>query len=158
MTAMELPGTGRFGDTIGVDFLAATWRPDRGSTLLETCAALALAATAAVAMLSGTRPLACALRVGAARTALVDALLEARREAYLRETTTSLAVTIGSGSVTLQPSGSIRDLGDGVSIRSGPSDGEVQFRATGLADNATLEIACGDSTASVVVNQRGVIR
>lgn len=49
-------------------------------------------------------------------------------------------------------------LGDGVTLTKAPSDGDVAFHATGLADNATVEIGCDASTAAVVVNQRGVIR
>ena len=77
----------------------------RGSMLLELCAALALVAAAAAALLGGLRP-----------------------------------------------------LGDHTSITAGPSDGSVAFRGTGLADNGTVSIACGSATASVVVNQRGVVR
>jgi hypothetical protein len=133
-------------------------RPQHGATLLETCAALALSSIAALTVVAGARPLTCAVRIGAARTVLAGALLEARREAYARSTTVSVEARVGDGQVVVHPPGSAHRLGDGVSLTSVPSDGNVQFRATGLADNATLSIACGRSTASVVVNQRGVIR
>jgi hypothetical protein len=137
---------------------AATIRSETGATLLETCAALALTSVAALSALSGARPLACAVRVGAARTVLSGALLEARQDAYASERNVTVEARAGGGAVTLQPGDRVRPLGEGVRIASAPADGNVQFRATGLADNATIAIACDDSTASVVVNQRGVIR
>jgi len=130
----------------------------RGATLLETCVALALSSLAALAVLGGLRPLSCALRVEAARTTLIDALLEARRAAYEGEDTVAVAARAGDRSVVVVPPGSRRPLGDDVTLTTGPADGDIQFRSTGLADNATLAIACGAATASVVVNQRGVIR
>lgn len=129
-----------------------------GSTLLDACAALALSSLAAFAVVSGMRPLSCAVRVAAARTVLTGALIEARREAYATETTVSVQARSGEAEVIVTPPGSARVLGDGVSLTSAPTDGNVQFRGSGLADNATLSIACDASTASVVVNQRGVIR
>jgi hypothetical protein len=129
-----------------------------GGTLLDACAALALSSLAAATAVSGARPLACAVRVGAARTMLAGALLEARREAYAGEQNVVVEARAGESAVTVQPGARTRSLGEGVRLRSVPSDGNVQFRATGLADNATLVVECGESTASVVVNQRGVIR
>jgi hypothetical protein len=89
---------------------------------------------------------------------LSGALLEARQDAYASERNVTVEARAGGGAVTLQPGDRVRPLGEGVRIASAPADGNVQFRATGLADNATIAIACDDSTASVVVNQRGVIR
>jgi hypothetical protein len=127
-------------------------------TLLETCAALALSSVAAAGILAGLKPLSCALRVQAGHTSLVSALLEARRAAYAKETSVVVETVAGHGDVVIRPPGAVRSLGDGVTISSAPSDRNVQFRATGLADNATLAIACSSSVATVVVNQRGVIR
>jgi hypothetical protein len=129
-----------------------------GGTLLDACAALALSSLAAATAISGARPLACAVRVGAARTVLAGALLEARQEAYAAERNVLVEARAGESAVMLQPGSRARSLGDGVRLTSVPSDGNVQFRATGLADNATIAVACGAATASVVVNQRGVIR
>ncbi len=129
-----------------------------GATLLETCAALALVAAAATSVLGGLRPLACAFEVEAARSMLIDAMLEARRLAYESESNVAVATVVGASSVRVQPSGKQRSLGERVRISAAPSDGDVAFRGTGLADNATVSIACGSSTASVIVNQRGVIR
>jgi hypothetical protein len=129
-----------------------------GGTLLDACAALALSSLAAATAVSGARPLACAVRVGAARTALAGALLEARREAYASEQNVVVEARAEDSVVTIQPGARARPIGDGVRLAAVPADGNVQFRASGLADNATLVVACGDSTASVVVNQRGVIR
>ena len=129
-----------------------------GVTLLEACAALSLSGVLSLAMLCGLKPLSCALRVQAARQTLVDALLEARRRAYAQESTVSLRAKAGDGFVRMSWSEAPRPLGDGVTLASGPADGDVQFRGSGLADNATLGLSCSASSASVVVNQRGVIR
>lgn len=77
-----------------------------GATLLEASAALALSAMAALAVLGGLRPLSCAFRVEAARSTLIDALLEARRAAYETEAGTAVETHVGSGTVVVQPSGS----------------------------------------------------
>lgn len=111
-----------------------------------------------MAVLAGLRPLSCAFRVEAARSTLIDAMLEARRYAYEAETNVSVETRAGGTAVVVRPPGTERRLGDGVTLSSVPADGDVQFRATGLADNATISITCSDSTASVIVNQRGVIR
>lgn len=127
-------------------------------TLLETCAVLALASIGAVGALAGAKPLACALRVSAARNVLISALFEARRQAYATETSVAVETSAGDGFVTLAPPGVQRALGAGVVLTAVPADGDVLFRASGLADNATLTLACDESRASVVVNQRGVVR
>lgn len=127
-------------------------------TLLETCAVLALASIGAVGALAGARPLACMLRVSAARSVLVSALLGARRDAYASEASVAVEARSGDAFVTLAPPGVQRALGAGVVLTAVPADGDVLFRASGLADNATLAIACDASTSSVVVNQRGVVR
>jgi hypothetical protein len=126
--------------------------------LLEVCAATALSGAAALSMLGGLRPLSCAFRMEAARTILIDALLEARRVAYESAATAAVETSAGASLVVVRPSGGVRPLGDGVTLASVPSDGDVKFHAAGTAENATVAIACGNSTASVVVNQRGVVR
>lgn len=130
----------------------------RGAGLVEACVALALVAVAASAMFSSVAPLGCALRVDAARSALVAALVEARRRAYALETDVDVEVAEGAGEVVVRPPGSARSLGERVRVVAGPGDGAIGFRATGLADNATVRVACGNSAAAVVVNQRGAIR
>ncbi len=127
-------------------------------TLFETCTVLALASVGAAGVIAGARPLACALRVSAARGVLVSALLEARREAYALETPVAVQARLGDGFVTLTPPGTPRALGSGIVLTAAPADGNVLFRASGLADNATLGLACDASTATIVVNQRGVVR
>lgn len=133
-------------------------RCGHGATLLEACAALALASALSGVLLAGLRPLSCAVRVQAARSTLTGALLEARREAYVREGNVAVHAAAGDDALVLSWNGVRRALGDGVRVTSGPVDGSVQFRASGLADNATVTLGCSASTASVVVNQRGVIR
>jgi hypothetical protein len=156
MTGMGLRRVRLRRDTVRMKSFRFT--PQAGGTLLDACAALALSSLAAATAMSGARPLACAVRVGAARTALVGALLEARREAYAGERLVLVEAKAGESVVTIQPGNRARPLGEGIGLTSVPADGNVQFRATGLADNATIGIACASSTASVVVNQRGVVR
>jgi hypothetical protein len=131
---------------------------DAGFALLDTCMALALTSLAALLLLSGLRPLACAASVEAARSTVVNALLEARRSAYAAERTVALEARRDGTEVVLQPGGKRRALGTGVRLSAAPADGDVEFRASGLSDNATLTVACGEAMASVVVNQRGVVR
>jgi hypothetical protein len=133
-------------------------RSERGASLLETCAALAVTSALSLSMLGGLRPLGCSFRVQAARESLKNVLLDARRRAYSREVTASVRTKPGDSVVTTSWSARALVLGDGVTLVSGPADGDVQFRAGGLADNATVTLACAASTASVVVNQRGVVR
>lgn len=132
--------------------------PERGVSLLESCAALGLASALSLALLAGLRPLSCAFGVEAARETVVDALLEARRRAYATEAAASLKARPGDGFVRMSWSAVPRELGDGVTLASAPADGDVQFRGSGLADNATLTLTCSRSSATVVVNQRGVVR
>lgn len=133
-------------------------RSGHGATLLEASAALALASALSVALLAGLHPLSCAVRVQAARSTLTSALLEARREAYTSEGNVAVHAAAGDTALLLSWNGARRAFGEGVAVTSGPADGSVQFRASGLADNATVTLGCSASTASVVVNQRGVIR
>ena len=130
----------------------------RGASILEACASLALAGAVAATAVSGLRGLDCGLRVEAARSSLVSFLAEARRTAYAGEVEAGLAVDQGRGGFLLEPSGRRRDLPGGVRVVAAPADGRVSFHASGLADNATIGLGCGASVASVVVNQRGVIR
>ena len=130
----------------------------RGGALMDLVAGMAISALAALPMLRGLRSLDCALRVAAGRQVLASSLLEARRMAYRSEATTWLRVRVGEGSVALWPTGGVRALGSGVTVVAAPADGDVQFRGSGLADNATVALACEASRAEVVVNQRGVVR
>lgn len=130
----------------------------RGSTLLETTAALTLASTAAMATLSGLAPLACSVKVEAARRTLAGAMLTARRAAYAGASEVVVEAAAGASEVVVRPPGRTLPLGNGVTLTSVPADGDVAFHASGLADNATVRVSCGQATASVVVNQRGVVR
>lgn len=129
-----------------------------GATLLELAAAMSLGGLAAVAVLAGLRPLTDAARANAARAVLVEAMIEARRLAYRSEEPAAVSVPIGAVAVRILPSGRRFELGRGVTVVAAPSDEAVEFRASGLADNATVTVAAGRSTASVVVNQRGIVR
>ena len=130
----------------------------RGASLIEMAMATALAGLLATAGVAALRPLSSAASLEAARLTLIDALIEARRRAYETEAAASVFVSVGSGSLRVEPDGGSRSLGAGVSITSAPADSSIQFRASGLADNATVRLAAGGAAAVVVVNQRGMIR
>ncbi|HYB98574.1 MAG TPA: hypothetical protein VEC57_05505 [Candidatus Limnocylindrales bacterium] len=130
----------------------------RGATMLELTMAMAVAGLLAALTAAGVRPLAASVAVEASRMAVLDALTEARRRAYERESNVQVELAAGSGSVVLQPGARKRRLADGVAITAAPADGTIEFRASGLADNATVTLAAGAATATVVVNQRGVVR
>ncbi len=135
-----------------------------GFSLLETLAALAISAMVAAAALSGLNSLAANSHLNAARSTVVQALIDARLQAASRAETVELAI----GSRSLGParagggavlSAEVR-LPAGTYVARAPARGRVRFFATGLADNATVVVAASGSAgeASVVVNQRGMIR
>ena len=89
-------------------------------------------------------------------------MLEARRLAYRSDTDAAVALVDAH---TLELRSPDRDatsirLPRGVSVVGAPSDGDVRFRASGLADNATLVLRSHRSVqeARIVVNQRGMVR
>ncbi len=124
---------------------------------------MAIVAVASVSAIGGMRSLARDAGLESARRILVDALLEARRIAYVSADGASLVVEPGSSSVSIvTAAGTSRSvkLPAGAVVTSAPADGDVSFRASGLADNATIRLAIGAtaSEVAVVVNQRGVVR
>ncbi|HYC54542.1 MAG TPA: hypothetical protein VEL28_06370 [Candidatus Binatia bacterium] len=130
----------------------------RGATLIEMVAAMALAGLAASLIAAGLGQLTQAAALEAGRLTLVDALTEARLLSYEREAPAAVETAIGGMELRIRPDRKRRELPPGVSIADAPADQSIEFRASGLADNATIALRAGSSTAAVVVNQRGVIR
>ncbi len=133
-----------------------------GASLLETLAALSIAAVAMTFGLQTARAVASTLRLEAARLITLRAMLGARRLAYASAgpvvaTPSARAIDVDAG-----PAGTRRfALPATTSIIEQPRSGRVRFHASGLADNATLVLgcaSCGETTTRVVVNQRAMVR
>ena len=133
-----------------------------GFTLIELTVSLAIAGLAAAVAVGGLRTLVRAATLEQARLRLTLALLEARRSAYTSGGTAGvfiesdgrqLIIRRGDGAVTTV------SLPAEVAVVAAPLRASVRFYASGLADNATIELATANGErATVVVNQRGMIR
>jgi prepilin-type N-terminal cleavage/methylation domain-containing protein len=139
-----------------------TDRPSAGFTLLELVAGMAVAAIATASVAAGAGALARRVELSASRRSLVSALLDARRQAYLSREAVEVAVHSGDRELRVR-AGADEDvipLDHSVYVARAPSSGHVRFFGSGLADNATVELAVpgSEAHASVVVNQRGMIR
>lgn len=129
-----------------------------GFSLLESIVALALAGLTGAAAVAGAAALADSLRVETARRLVIDALLEGRRLAYLGETPVTVRVAVAASFVEIVPARRRVELPGGVVILDAPADAGIDFRASGLADNATVVLANQRDRATIVVNQRGMVR
>ena len=134
-----------------------------GTTLLELVVVLALAAVASATIGGAFHLLARGAALRAGRLSLSQALLAARRAAYLDQATAEARVVVDAREVTVVRSGKPPEsypLPAPVVIASAPARGGVRFFASGLADNATIGLAAGpaDERAEVIVNQRGRVR
>jgi len=129
-----------------------------GFSLLELVITLAMAGLIVGAGVAGAAALADSLSVEAARRVVIDALLEARRRAYLQESLISVRTPVAASFVEIAPPPRHIDLPAGVAITKAPADAAVDFRASGLADNATVQLGRGSASATIVVNQRGMVR
>jgi type II secretory pathway pseudopilin PulG len=134
---------------------------EKGVGLLETVAAMTIAAVAAATAVHAFRATRSAARMEMARVTLVLTLLEARRTAYVGETDIDVALAIGSEQVQLVSGGeTLRTvaLPAGAYIAGTNRRARVSFQPTGLADNATIRIADRDGgNVEVVVNQRSMV-
>lgn len=135
------------------------------ATLLELVLCLALFTLLAYGTWQSVNAVATGARLEAGRVDLVLALSEARRLAYLSQTTVLAAAAASDREVLLVPETSAPyaiALPSGVAVSAAPARGGVLFHQSGWAENATFEL--GSVTASkpgrrrVVVNQRGRIR
>jgi general secretion pathway protein H len=133
-----------------------------GFTLLELVTAMALAGVLAAtglirlpalvegARLAGAaRTVATSLRLARGRALAVGAAVEVRFDALRR------------GCETRDQSGAVvawHPLPAGVGLAALPARGRVLFGGLGTAENATVTLAAGSRTRSVIVNQRGRVR
>jgi Tfp pilus assembly protein FimT len=136
-----------------------------GFTVLELVTSLSIAALATVVATSALSTLISAGRLESARLRLVEMLLEARRAAFVDESTVEVRVEPGSGHVLVVRDATVTAehmLPHDVRISSAPTTHAVRFYASGLADNATIGLTApgaGDGVhAAVVINQRGKVR
>lgn len=137
--------------------------PSAGATLLELVVVLAVATVATAAVGGAFHALARGAALRAARLSLSQALLAARRAAYLDQATAEARVVVDAREVVVARAGrppESHPLPVPVAIAGAPARGAVRFFASGLADNATVALTAGDTgeQLEVVVNQRGRVR
>jgi prepilin-type N-terminal cleavage/methylation domain-containing protein len=135
----------------------------RGFTLLELCAVMALAALTAGLAVAGVTALERAGRLEGARLLVGLALTGAERAAYASGETVEAVVAEGADEVVVRGPGTEVDrvaLPAGVVVTAAPARSRIRFRASGLADNATVKLAEPGypGEATIVVNQRGLLR
>lgn len=124
---------------------------------------MALAALTAGLAVAGLTALGRAGRLEGARILVALALLGAERAAYASGETVEAVVAEGSSEIVVRGPGSKLDrvaLPGGVIVAGAPARSRIRFRASGLADNATVRLAEPGygAEATVVVNQRGLVR
>jgi type II secretory pathway component PulJ len=135
------------------------------ATILEVLLSLGLFALLSYGTWQSIDAVQAGTRLEAGRIDLVLALSQARRLAYLRQTSVLAAATEGDGEVLLVPDTSgpmTLPLTRGVALAAVPARGGVLFHPSGWAENATFELASSQTgrpgRRRVVVNQRGRIR
>jgi len=134
----------------------------RGFTLIETLACVAIAVVLARTGLIAAASLATALRVATSARTLAQTMraTRARATAEGRPLEVRFDATASRWSVRTID-GTIRHdepLPDPVRFTSLPARALVRFGATGTADNGTVVLGAGASSARIVVNQRGRVR
>jgi hypothetical protein len=125
--------------------------------------ALTVTAIAAGMAGSGIDRLARATAVESARLRTLAALLDARRRAYADEATVQVDIPLGGTTLTIRNPDAQAvaiALPAGTLVEHSAASGKVRFYGTSLADNATITLAdsSGSGRATIVVNQRGLIR
>ena len=135
------------------------------ASLLELVCCLALFALLSYGTWQSVNAVETGARLEAGRIDLVLALSEARRLAYLRQTSVLAAAGAGDTEVLLVPENGdphAEPLPSGIAVSAAPARGGVLFHASGWAENATFELAAASAAKPghrrVIVNQRGRIR
>lgn len=158
MSWASLPGRGGLCQVS----LMTAYRVERGASLAELLAVLALVGIATTTTLSGIGAWQAQARLQSAQRQVTQALIRARLSAYTRAADARVVVTAPTA-LELQRDGrptQTISLPPDVVVASAPADNDVRFRASGLADNATLVLR-NTATANevkIIVNQRGVVR
>jgi len=139
-----------------------THRPPAGFTLLELLAGVAVTAIAIASLTTAAGALGRQAELASSRRFVVASLLDARRRAYLSRDAIEVAVHEGDRELHVRAAGNEQTIPLPYSayVARAPSSGRIRFFGSGLADNATVELAVpdGGARASIVVNQRGGIR
>jgi len=137
-------------------------RPSCGFTLVELLAGLAVTVVAIASLATAARALGRRAELAASRRCMVAALRDARRQAYLSREAIEVAVHEGDRELRVRAGNHEHTvpLPYSAYVARAPSSGRIRFFASGLASNATVELAGpdGEPRASIVVNQRGKIR
>lgn len=133
-----------------------------GFTLVELLAGLAVTVIAIASLATAARALGRRAELAASRRCMIATLRDARRQAYLSRDVTEVAVHEGDRELRVRAGGRERTIPLPYSayVARAPSSGRIRFFASGLASNATVELAGPDGgpRTSVVINQRGRIR
>ena len=134
----------------------------RGFTLIETLCCVTIAAVLAHAGAIATASLAAALRVAATTRTLAQTMRATRARAMAEGIPLEVRFDVATSRWTIRTDdGTIRHaepLPASVRFASLPARALVGFTPTGTADNATIVLATGASSARIVVNQRGRVR
>ena len=134
----------------------------RGFTLIETVACVAIAAVLARTGALATMSLTTALRVATSARTLAQTMRATRARAMAegRPLEVRFDATVSRWSVRTEDGTTRHDepLPDPVRFTSLPARALVRFGATGTADNGTVVLGAGFSSARIVVNQRGRVR
>lgn len=140
-------------------------RPTLVATLLELVVCLILFVLLSYGAWQSIGAVETGARLDAGRIDLVLALSEARRLAYVGQTSVLAAAATGDREVLLVPETSdsyALPLPSGVVVSAAPARGGVLFHQSGWAENATFELGALEAGRPghrrVVVNQRGRIR
>ncbi|MEE8312111.1 MAG: prepilin-type N-terminal cleavage/methylation domain-containing protein [Candidatus Binatia bacterium] len=133
-----------------------------GFSILELVAAIAVSAIVATSVVAGARAAGDAARLESARLITALAALASRRAAYTTERVVRLEALPGTTTLTATVQDTdVRafELPTGTYVAAATSGGRVRFHPGGHATNATITLAGSSTgTATVVINQRGLIR
>jgi general secretion pathway protein H len=134
----------------------------RGFTLIETLCCVAIVATLASASVIATTSLAAALRVAATTRTLAQTMRATRARAMAEGVPLEVRFDVATSRWSVRSDdGTIRHtepLPEPVRFASLPARALIGFTPTGTADNATIVLVAGASSARIVVNQRGRVR
>jgi prepilin-type N-terminal cleavage/methylation domain-containing protein len=134
----------------------------RGFTLIETLACVAIAAALARMGSLAAVSLTTSLRVATSARTLAQTMRATRARAMAEGRALEVRFDAAASRWSVRTDdGTIRHdepLPNPVRFTSLPARGLVRFGATGMADNGTVALGAGASSARIVVNQRGRVR
>ena len=134
----------------------------RGFTLIETLACVAIVAVLARGAVLATASLATTVRVAACTRTLAQAMRETRSRAMAEGTAFEVRFDAATSRWSIfTDAGTLRrvePLPPALRFLSLPARALIRFTPTGTADNGTIALGAGASSARIVVNQRGRVR